>query len=276
MSDRTQDLRRIEEALIAASKLAKSCPWKQAGVEFKSGDDPVTLADRELNELLLSALPQSGDGWLSEETADDPARLQAKRVWIVDPLDGTREFVQAIPEWCISVALVEDGIAVAGGIANPLTNELILGSLENGITVNGVPGPVKRDSSDRVVLASRSEVKRGEWSGAAKAPFALTPMGSVAYKMARVAAGLADATWTFVPKHEWDVAAGAVLVAASGGEVMTLDGLPPVFNRPDPLLDGLIAFGATVDEEIKDWCLSGRPVSVQAQRGPEPAAFEVR
>jgi myo-inositol-1(or 4)-monophosphatase len=141
--------------------------------------------------------------------------------------------------------LIEDGNAVAGGICNPATGELVMGSLGSGVTLNGakVRARPRSDLDGAVVLASRSEVKRGEWKRFDGGPFTMKAMGSVAYKLSLVAAGLADATWTLVPKHEWDVAAGAALVRAAGGEVHTLEGPSPVFNQKSALLRGLVATG---------------------------------
>src|SRR5512143_2442231 len=110
---RRQDLERIEQALRETAAILSSYFRTDLKVERKDGGDPVTEADRAANETLLRLLPDEGDGWLSEETVDDPARLRARRVWIVDPLDGTREFVTGIPEWSISIGLVEDGEPVA-------------------------------------------------------------------------------------------------------------------------------------------------------------------
>ena len=210
---------------------------------MKRGDDPLTAADLAVDAVLRSALPLPGEGWLSEETADDATRLERERVWIVDPLDGTREFVEGIPEWCVSVGLVVAGVPTAGGILNPASGHRIVGSLEHGVRLNGVEVrcAVTTDLRGALVLASRSEVKRGEWEPFFSAPIAVRNMGSVAYKLGLVAAGRADATWTLVPKNEWDVAAGAALVAAAGGEVFGLDYEPVAFNRPDTLLPGFIA-----------------------------------
>jgi myo-inositol-1(or 4)-monophosphatase len=208
--------------------------------------------------VLHACLPQDGEGWLSEETVDDAGRLACDRVWVVDPLDGTREFVQGIPEWCVSIGLVEGGRAVAGGICNPTTDRTILGSLETGVTLNGEPCRARSLGAlaQCEILASRSEVKRGEWKRFDTAPFRVRPMGSVANKMSLVAAGLADATWTLVPKHEWDVAAGTALVEAAGGSVWTPDGAAPVFNRRKPRFDGLLAAPAGLREPIRRF-LSG-------------------
>jgi len=203
---------------------------------------------------LREALQREGEGWLSEESTDDLTRLQKQRVWVVDPLDGTLEFVAGIPEWCVSIALVENGKAVAGGILNPSTGEVFLGSVAGGLTYNGKRTHASALTSlqGAVVLASRSEVKRGEWEVFRNAPVTVRPTGSVAYKLARVAAGLADATWTLTPKSEWDVAAGVALVQAAGGFAECLDASGPTFNNPSPRLSGLIAGGMALREGIRE------------------------
>lgn len=197
-------------------------------------------------------LLREGEGWLSEETVDDLARLDKKRVWVVDPLDGTLEFVSGIPEWCVSVALIEDGRAVAGGISNPVTKEIILGSLETGVTYNGQPAQPSTKTSlvGAVVLASRSEIKRGEWEEFRGGGFEVRATGSVAYKLGLVAAGRADATWTLTPKNEWDIAAGVALIEAAGGFVSSLKDAPLRFNNRSPLLPGLLAGGPKMREAI--------------------------
>ena len=221
----------------------------------KSGGDPVTEADQAVDAALLASLPRDGEGWLSEETVDDAVRLECERVWIVDPLDGTKEFVQGIPEWGVSVGLVESGRAVAGGVCIPSRDLTIVGAVESGVRVNGEPCRTRELASlaGAEILASRSEVGRGEWERFRDAPFRVQPMGSVACKMALVAGGLADATWTLVPKHEWDVAAGTALVTAAGGEVWTLEGPPPVFNRRRPLFSGLLAAPAGLAGPIREF-----------------------
>jgi myo-inositol-1(or 4)-monophosphatase len=243
---RQTDLTRIEKALLQSAEVLKQFPMGATRAERKGQNDIVTAADHAVNQLLLDILPQPGDGWVSEETADDPSRLQKSRVWIVDPLDGTREFVDGLPEWCVSIGLVEEGQPVAGGILNPATGEFVLGSIDTGVTLNGRPASLRATAKidDMSVLASRSEVKRGEWDSFQQAPFRVKPLGSVAYKLGLVASGAADATWTLTPKHEWDLAGGVALVRAAGGVVKTLDGQVPVFNRSKLLLDGLLAFSA--------------------------------
>jgi myo-inositol-1(or 4)-monophosphatase len=247
---RLDDLDRIDRALNAAVQALE--PFTPGDIEatMKQDDDPVTAADLAVNDVLLGLLPQPGEGWLFEETADGTDRLGRDRVWIVDPIDATREFVQGIPEWSISIGLIEHGRPVAGGVCNPATGERIIGSIETGVQYTGHrPAAAAASLADAVVLASRSEMRRGEWERFADEPFTIVPMGSIAYKSALVAAGRADATWTLVPKHEWDVAAGAALVLAAGGWVALPDGSLPTWNNPDPLLPGLIATSAAVADD---------------------------
>ena len=238
-----ETLERIHAALEAAREVLNRFTPGAIQAEYKAGHDPVTEADRAVDDVLRKLLLREGEGWLSEETVDDFSRLDKQRVWVVDPLDGTREFVQGIPEFCVSIAMVENNIPVAGGICNPATNELILGSLDTGVTYNGKPAQPsqRKDLHGALVLASRSEVKRGEWKQFQSAEFNIRPMGSVAYKLGLVSAGLADLTFTLVPKNEWDVAAGAALVESAGGWTLKLDHSPLRCNQKNPLISGLLA-----------------------------------
>jgi myo-inositol-1(or 4)-monophosphatase len=253
------DLDRIREGLrIAGAILMK---YSEEGFSTERKDernDPVTEADLECDEALRTFLPQPGDGWLSEETADDDSRLACSRVWVVDPLDGTREFVEHIPEWCVSIGLVEAGEPVAGGIYNPKTEQMIVGAVGSGVTLNGerVTATDRGDLAGAVVLASRSEVKRGEWNRFEGENFTVKPTGSVAFKLGLVAVGEVDATWTLVPKSEWDVAAGMALIRAAGGEALGLNWKLPPLNQPRPKLTGLIASGAKLMGPIRE-LLSG-------------------
>jgi len=245
-------LMRIEAALADARVIFGRFTPGEIDAEFKAGHDPVTEADRAIDAVLRQNLLRDREGWLSEESVDDFARLDKSRVWVVDPLDGTREFVKGIPEFCVSIGFVEDGIPVAGGIHNPATNETFIGAMDSGVLYNGKPAtPSGRTSlQGAVALASRSEVKRGEWKPFENGPLEIRAMGSVAYKLALVSAGLADVTFTLTPKHEWDVAAGAALVLSSGGFVSTLENVGFRANHKNPLLSGLIAGGPHLRTEL--------------------------
>ena len=251
---RSDDLTRIHEALMAAADAIQAFTPGDIEFEIKSErGDPLTEADTAADRVLRDVLPAKGEGWLSEESIDDPVRLGCRRVWVVDPIDGTREFIDGIPEWCISVGLVEDGLPVAGGIYNPITTELVIGSLETGVEYQGRPSSVTGlpDLEGAVIVASRSEIGRGEWGVLDEAPCEVRPCGSVAFKMALVAAGQVDGTWTLVPKSEWDVAAGTALVRAAGGSVIHADGTEPVFNQPVPRFPNLMAASSGILEDFR-------------------------
>ena len=246
-------LRRIQAALEAGCDAVSRLPADIGLVQYKVSDDPVTQADRALDEVLRHHLLQEGEIWISEESGGDTQPPRQGRVWVVDPLDGTREYVAGVPEWCVSVALVEDGRGIAGGICNPRTGEMFLGS-RAGVTYNGRKVAVRSCPSlaGALVLASRSELGRGEWERFRGAGFVVKPVGSVAYKLALVAAGLADATWTLVPKHGWDVAAGAFLVEAAGGFVCTPDGSPLNLDPPGTLIPGIVAGASELRRELAE------------------------
>ena len=211
-------------------------------VRDKGGRGPVTEADTEADRVLHGLLTQRfpDDGWLSEETVDTPDRLQRGRVWIVDPLDGTRDFADGRPEFAVSVGLSVDGVATVGAVFNPARDEMMAGALGHGVTLNGQPaGPSTAGELARArVVLSRSEMSRSIY-----APLSGTltpePLGSVAYKLALVAVGLADATFTPKPRNEWDICAGVALLHAAGGRATNGSGEAYVFNRPNPLNRGV-------------------------------------
>ncbi len=259
-------MQRIQSALDATRPIFARFTPGEIATEYKTGHDPVTEADKALDVALRKELLREGEGWLSEESADDLIRLEKKQVWVVDPLDGTREFVAGIPEFCVSIAYVENGRAVAGGIFNPATDETFIGSWADGVTYNGKPAQASQRTKLKgaVVLASRSETKRGEWDQFAHAEFTVKQTGSVAYKLARVAAGLADATFTLTPKHEWDVAAGAALVESAGGFVSTLQETPLCCNNKSPKISGLVAGGPFLKDDLT--------ALIRQSQNPSPSA----
>lgn len=163
-----------------------------------------------------------------------------------------KEFVQGIPDYSISVALVEDGAPVIGIVYNPSTDEFFLAAKGDGTKLNGQPVHVLNNTADKCeVLASRSEIKRGEFDFAYPY-FSVQPVGSVAYKLALVAAGKADATFSLTPKNEWDIAAGVLLVTEAGGTVVDKDGRPLRFNRSNTLLPGIIGSSAVSFKQVED------------------------
>jgi len=241
------------EAARRAGEIVRDVYDRPFEVQEKSHDNPVTEADLRANEsihaAILGAFPD--DGWLSEETRDSHERLARRRVWIIDPLDGTKEFTQHIPEFCVCIALVDDGAPVVGVSYNPVTDELFAAARGLGLRLNGVPARCTdtADVSAARMLASRSEDKRGEWDPY-KPLMRVELTGSVALKLALIAAGRADGTFSLTPKHEWDVCAGAALILEGGGRMTDCHGQPLRFNSAKPLLPGIIATNAPLFEPI--------------------------
>ena len=254
------DRARIEDALLAAGEVLTRHARGDIDYEVKPGHGPVTAADHEVDALLRKRLPRGDDGWLSEETPDDQQRLGKRRVWIVDPLDGTRSFVAKRPEYSVSIGLLVDGQPALGGVHNPATGVTVLGGKDLGLSVKGQPslrfgadaGGNQAVASVLRVLGSRSEIKGGEFAKWQDDPAVLVlPISSIAYKLALVAVGAADATWTMWPKHEWDVAAGAALLLAAGGSYCLPRGLAPAWNQRRPRYGGFIAAGPDRGDEVR-------------------------
>jgi len=229
--------------------------YYDGGVEAreKAKDNPVTAADLEADACIRAHVSEAfpADGWLSEETADSTDRLQKPRVWVVDPLDGTKEFIAHLPEFCVCIALVEHGRPVVAVSYNPATGRLYAAARGAGTTIDGEPARVTATSRvpDAVVLASRSEDKRGEWDPF-KPRVQVKLTGSVAFKLAEIASGQGDATFTLTPKNEWDICSGTLLVEEAGGRVTDLEGRPLVFNQPSPLRPGMIASNGVLHEGL--------------------------
>jgi myo-inositol-1(or 4)-monophosphatase len=222
----------------------------------KSEDNPVTHADLEadaaIGARLRAAFP--GDGILSEETANDPTRTTRPRAWIVDPMDGTKEFVGRIPEFAVSIALAERGEPVVGVILNPAAGVGVFATRGGGAwrarwSEDGLgeaePARVSRVKTLReaVVIASRTEISRKKFEPYAGWFRELRPVGSIAWKLACVACGDGDLNVSVAPKNEWDVCAGDAIVREAGGVYLAFDGTRRVYNRADPHVDASMAAG---------------------------------
>jgi len=222
-------------------------------VRDKGEDNPLTdadlAADRILEDRLRTAFPDHG--WLSEETADTPERLGKSHVWIVDPLDGTREFTLGIPEFVVSVGLVVDGAATVGVLYNPIKEQLFTGIVGHGAMLNGKAIRVTEHAQlqGSKVVCSRTEMKKG-WFDEFMDVLTPVPVGSVAYKFGLVAAGQAESTFTPRPRSEWDICGGVAIVEAAGGRCSDRHGNPYQFNRPKPLVDGVAVSNSLVHEDI--------------------------
>ncbi len=242
----------IEAALRAGTEIRQRFGGN-LHVRYKRANDPVTEADLAANRVIEDSLRRAfpDHGWLSEETRDSKERLHRGRVWIVDPLDGSREFVEQIPEFVVCIALAVEGEAVLGIAYNPVREELFCGARQRGMFLNGKPAKVSTtaDLQQARFLASRSEDRRGEWDEF-KGELRVELTGSVAYKLALIAAGKADATFSLTPKNEWDICAGAALIEAGGGKITDRYGQPLRFNQENTRLPGIIATNGFLHDAV--------------------------
>jgi myo-inositol-1(or 4)-monophosphatase len=219
----------------------------------KSPGDPVGIADfavdRFLRDNLLAARPD--DGWLSEETADTDDRLTRHRVWVVDPIDGTRDFVRGRTGWAVSVALVEDSAVQLSVLAAPARQQLFVARLGHGATCNGEP-------LQMAALASLDGVRLPMDAANLTAPFWPSPWpgsvvekpNSLALRMAKLARAEADAWLEGRTIAEWDVAASALILTEAGGTVTDRHGAPLRFNKPAPLFHGIAAANGALHAEV--------------------------
>jgi myo-inositol-1(or 4)-monophosphatase len=241
----------LEVALAAAREAgALLLRHYRAGAEAweKSEDNPVTVADLESDRAIARRLRDAfpGDGLLSEETVHDPDRTEKPRVWIVDPMDGTKEFTKKIPEFCVSIALAEEGEPVVGVILNPAAGVCVWGRRGGGTFREGERVHVSepRSLADAVVIASRTEISRNQF-----APYQgwfkeIRPVGSIAWKLACIACGDGDLNISVAPKNEWDVCAGDLLVREAGGHYLSFDGATRSYNQRRTLIEAGMAAGA--------------------------------
>jgi myo-inositol-1(or 4)-monophosphatase len=246
-----EDFRLLRGAVEEAAVVARRFYERGAKVWEKGPGNLVTEADLAVDALskkrLLGARPDYG--WLSEETPDDGKRLDKKYVWVVDTIDGTRAFVRYHPEFAIAAGLVAAGRAVAGVVANPVTEEVFTASEGGRVRVNGklpVPAPAATITSARI-LGSRSAIERacGELGGCE-----FFTVHSIAYRMALVAAGRYDAAIAMSPTSDWDIAAADDLVRTAGGRVTGGDGKDIVYNRPNARHVGVFAAKPTLHGQI--------------------------
>jgi myo-inositol-1(or 4)-monophosphatase len=224
-------------------------------VSHKADGEIVTAADLEADALIRAGLTEAfpDDALVSEESATGGDRLAAGgRVWIVDPIDATRDYAAGGDEFSVSIGLAVGGHAVLGAVCAPARGELFAGAVGAGAWLNEAPARVTGAAS---LDGARLTVSRSEWRGGdlgRQLPFKAEPVSSAAYKLARVGAGLDDGTFSTHARRDWDICAGAALVAAGGGTVTLLDGRPLRFDRADLLQPmGLVAAGLGLHARLR-------------------------
>jgi myo-inositol-1(or 4)-monophosphatase len=243
--DRVRQGERLAAAVREAGALAFSTFQTPLKSWIKGASSPVCEADIAVDNLLRERLAAQtpGFGWLSEESADDPARIAARFVWIVDPIDGTRAYLAGRPDWTIAAALVEDGRPVAACVFAPATGEFFAAVAGHGATLNGMPivASAGQSLAEARVAGPKGIVER---LAAVAPPFVTTPrVHSLALRLTRVAQGTIDVAIAGGSSHDWDLAAADLLVHEAGGLMTPFGGGPLLYNRPEPRHRALVAAG---------------------------------
>jgi myo-inositol-1(or 4)-monophosphatase len=242
---RLQDSARLAAAVREAGALALKTFGKPLKSWTKHGDSPVTEADIAVDELLRARLADAagGYGWLSEESENDPSRLSKRRVWVIDPIDGTRAYIAGRADWSISAALVEDGRPSVAVVFVPVSDETFMAVLGKGATRNAAPIAASTGSTiDGARFAGPRRVLE-LMSTSNPGLVAIPRIYSLALRLARVAQGEIDAAIAGGNGCDWDLAAADLLVHEAGGMLTSLDGKPLIYNQPDPVHGVLVAAG---------------------------------
>jgi len=235
----------LEAAVREAGALARKAFGKPVKTWLKDKGSPVSDVDIAVNVLLrqrLTAIAPDA-GWLSEETEDDPVRLAAPQVWIVDPIDGTRAFIAGIPEWTVSVALVEAGRPVVAALYAPVTDEFFFAVAGAGTTRNGAPVAASPGTAIAGARIAGPKVYLDRLAEIAPGVVAAPRVHSLALRLARVADGTLDAAIAGRNSHDWDLAAADLLVHEAGGALTTTGGTQPAYNCATTVHGVLIAAG---------------------------------
>ncbi len=239
------DLNLILEAACQAGQIALKYFGKDPKVWMKEGSSPVSEADHAADEYLYDILRKARPdyGWLSEESTDDLSRLGCERVFIIDPIDGTRGFIGGNDRWCVSVAVIGQGKPVCGVLECPALEETYSAIAGGGALLNGEPIVGKAVSKPQRItgpdpLIEQYEVQTGE--KIARQPF----VPSLAYRMAMVATGALDGTFARPNSHDWDIAAADLILSESGAHLSEQNGEAIWYNRKE-ITHGILVAGAS-------------------------------
>ena len=243
--DPDQATARLAACVREAGRLAFSMFGGPLRTWTKAGSSPVTEADIAVDRLMHERLAGDGAGfgWLSEESIDDPARLAARYVWMVDPIDGTRAYLAGLPDWAVSAALVETGRPIAACLYAPASEEFFVATANKGATCNGAA--IMTTSGTSIAQARIAGPTRflGRLAAAAPPFVALPRVRSLALRLARVARGAFDVAFAGANSHDWDLAAADLLVHEAGGALTSVGGGAVIYNRPVPRHGTLVAAG---------------------------------
>lgn len=237
------DLALLREIVLEAGAIAKAAFDANDSKQWNKDDSsPVTEADIAVNDFLEKTLraARPNYGWLSEETKDDHSRHACPRSFVVDPIDGTRAFIDRTPNFAVCVAIIENGKAIAGVVFNPLRDELYEASLGGGARLNGktITAPDSKTIAGIKMIGYPRKFRRLDFPD-----MSVRVANSMAYRMVLVASGEADATIAFTPKSDWDVAAAALIATEAGAVVTDIRGETPHFDTKTTSGLGVICAG---------------------------------
>ena len=237
------ELAAAETAARDAGAVVMSLFKGKFDIHEKSRNNPVTTADLEANRIIREEISRTfpGDGWLSEEDQDNSRRLALSRVWVVDPIDGTKEFIEGVPQFAISIAFVVDGVPKVAIVFDPAKERFFKAVAGQGAFLNDevIRVTPRGDIDGALLLVSRSEPQKKFQAFVDRC--AIKQVGSIAYRLAKVAGGDGDATITFRTIHEWDICAGVLMVQEAGGKVVDGGGAVMTFNHELPKHRGVVA-----------------------------------
>ncbi len=247
------DLSLLIDAALEAGKIATRYSGHTAQRWDKpEGAGPVTEADLAVNAMLEQRLPAArpGYGWLSEETEDSADRLGRDRVFIIDPIDGTRSFAEGSRTWAHSLAVAENGVITAAVVYLPRRDLLYAAAQGAGATLNGEPIQTSHASvlTEAEILAARPNLEPRHWHAGQPPEFKRAYRPSLAYRMALVGQGRFDGMLTLRPSWEWDIAAGDLILREAQGTCTDRQGQPLRFNNAHPRLNGVVAAGTQVHQ----------------------------
>lgn len=241
----------LREAVAEAGKLALSKFRNNVRAWNKENASPVSEADLAVDHFLRERLTaiDPAIGWLSEETVDVPERLMKERVWIVDPIDGTRSFIAGREDWAVCAALVECGRPVAAAVELPATGESFAAIRGGGATKNGQ----KILASTKANVASAAIVRPAKLNAAFLTlgnPIEVSKIHSIAVRLSRVASGEIDGALVSANANDWDLAAPDLLVHEAGGKITDAEGRVPVYNLASHIHGALIAAGSELHPRL--------------------------
>ncbi|MEE4347310.1 MAG: 3'(2'),5'-bisphosphate nucleotidase CysQ [Paracoccaceae bacterium] len=249
------DLDLLISAARAAGTLATSFSGPSAQRWDKPGEaGPVTEADLAVDALLRDRLTAARPdyGWLSEETPDSADRLSRRRTFIIDPIDGTRSFIEGAATWAHSLAVAEDGRITAAVVFLPLKDKLYTAGAGLGAQLNGQPirATEQQALAGARVLATKPVYDPSHWRGRDVPQMERHHRPSLAYRLSLVAEGRFDAMLTLRPSWEWDIAAGALILSEAGARTTDRTGAELRFNNPHPQVNGVLAAGAALHQAL--------------------------